>query len=217
MLYSRKNTPPKTDIPDDVYVSVGIPRPYIPAQIEDYIGDEDVIKILSRYVGNIHQEFEDGVNLFLYGENGKGKTYLSSIILREAMCHWYKVKRITLKRWIDLKLTPRSNIDEDVWDELRQVNTAEFLCIDEVGKESDTKNDINISLFEELLKFREEKGLPTILCSNLIPQHIEAKYGATISSLIGQSIKIELVGGDMRPEVFKKRKGVQLLFDEEEV
>jgi DNA replication protein DnaC len=215
VLVGRRNAEIKNDIPDEVYVAVGIPRNYIPAQLEDYTGDDKTVSILKSYIKNIHQEFDDGVNLYIFGENGKGKTYLSSIVLREAMRRWYKVKRITLTRWIALKLTSQGNLSDEVWNEIRQVNNAEFLCVDEVGKESDTKSDINISIFEELLKFREERGYPTIICSNLAPKFIEEKYGATINSLVSQSVCIKLVGGDMRPEVFRQKKGVQLLMGDE--
>ena len=61
------------------------------------------------------------------------------------------------------------------------------------------------------MKYREEKGLPTIICTNLPLEDIKTRYGNTIYSLVMQSVRLEMIGDDLRNEVFKKRGAIALL------
>jgi hypothetical protein len=56
------------------------------------------------------------------------------------------------------------------------------------------------------LRYREDKGYVTIICTNLKPSVIEDKYGASVSSIIkGNMTPIKLEGQDKREEEFKER------------
>lgn len=215
MFFSRRETPPRNSLSSTNLSRIGVPRLFFDCEVDDFVGDDEVKGIIERYVNNIHDMFSDCVNLTFYGSNGSGKTFLTSLILKNAYYFRYTAKRITLKRYIDLKFMPSDQKDDAVWEEIRTVDNSEFLVVDEVGKEPNTKNDGNISVFEELLKYREEKGFPTILCTNLTLENLKEKYGSTVHSLVTQSVCLEMDGGDMRREVFENRKGVSILFDED--
>jgi len=214
MFLSRREVAPREVLSSSNLSRIGVPRLFFNSEIDDFVGDESIKTLMERYVNNIHDMFDDCVNLTFYGSNGSGKTFITSLVLKNAYYYRYSAKRITLKRYIDLKFMPSVQKDSDVWEEINSVDNAEFLVIDEVGKEPNTKNDGNISVLEELLKYREEKGFPTIICTNLILADLKQKYGSTIHSLVTQSICLEMDGDDMRSEVFGKRKGVSILFDE---
>ena len=50
-------------------------------------------------------------------------------------------------------------------------------------------------------KFREDRGLPTIICTNLTPKDVKEKFGNSIISLIqGNMTPYKLVGIDRRTE-----------------
>jgi hypothetical protein len=66
------------------------------------------------------------------------------------------------------------------------------------------------------MKYREERGLPVIVCTNLNLDDIKKKYGSTFYSMIDQSLKLEMRGNDKRKDVFKHRRGVAILLGEEE-
>lgn len=216
MHFSRRETSPREILSSKNLSRIGVPRLFFDCEVEDFEGEDHIKKLIQRYCNNIHDMFEDSVNLTFYGSNGNGKTFLTSLILKNAYYFRYTAKRITLKRYIDLKFMPSIQKDSDIWEEINAVDNAEFLVIDEVGKEPNTKNGGSVSVFEELMKYREELGYPTIICTNLNLDDIKEKYGTTLSSMIGQSVRIEMVGDDMRNTTFKRRNGVSILFDEEE-
>ena len=69
--------------------------------------------------------------------------------------------------------------------------------LEEVGKEIDSK--ITKPILEDLLRYREEKGLVTIICTNLTIKDLEDLYGASIMSLIkGNMTPIKITGKDRR-------------------
>ena len=73
----------------------------------------------------------------------------------------------------------------------------EFMVIDEVGKETETK--YSNSIFEDLLRVREEKELPTILCTNYSATDFQNRYDSSITSLVrGNTIPVRAVGKDNR-------------------
>lgn len=57
-----------------------------------------------------------------------------------------------------------------------------------------------------LLKYGEDKGLPTIICTNLDLSSIHDRYGETVYSLIENSYSVEMLHEDMRWGSFKAKK-----------
>lgn len=213
MLYSRREIPPRETLSTRSLSLIGIPRLFHDSEIEDYTGDENVKTLMQRYVANIHDMFADCVNLTFLGNNGNGKTFLSSLLLKNAYRYNYSARRIIFSSYIGLNFK-REKTELDILS-IENTHNVEFLVIDEIGKEVDLASKSNVSLLEELLKYREEKGLPTILCSNLTKESILQKYGETIFSLITQSKILTLPDGDVRSKNFRERKGVRLLSGED--
>ena len=139
----------------------------------------------------------------MYGSNGTGKTSIASIIIKEAYKHRYTAKRMT---WVDyMTLYTRAwgcnnfELKMHTEDVIKDIKDREFLVLEEIGKEQDNK--LAMTLLEDLLRHREDKGFPTIICTNLAPKSVVERYGASIESLIkGNMTPIKLVGKDNRKE-----------------
>lgn len=214
MLLTRREISPRETLSSKILSLIGIPRLFHESEIEDYTGDETIRDIMERYVENIHDMYEDCVNLTFLGNNGNGKTFLSSLLLKNAYRFNYSAKRIVFSSFLSLNFK-KEKTETDILS-IDNTHNVEFLVIDEIGKEVSLNSGANISLLEELLKYREEKGLPTILCSNLTEDVIIQKYGETIYSLITQSMILTLPDGDVRNKNFKQRKGTKILYGEDE-
>lgn len=211
---TRREVKPRETLSQTNLSRIGIPRLFFDAEIDDYHSEGADYKILRNYVKYIHDMFEDCVNLTLYGSNGSGKTFVTSIILKNAYRYYYSAKRTTFTYFMSISFKPDKAEDDKEY--LRQVFESEFLVIDELGKENNLKTLANISLLENLMKYREEKGLPTIICTNFTLEGIKEKYGDTIHSLVMQSVRLEMIGNDLRNEVFKKRGAIALLQGDDE-
>ncbi len=206
--------PPRTKLNPKNLSRRGIPRLFFNATINQYNIDPEIKDIFSRYLDNLDQMYEDNVGLMLYGTNGSGKTYLSSLVVKEAYRLRYSSFRVTLQEFINLQFQKN---DLDVFERLQDLIFADFLVIDEVGKEIAPKSNFNVIVLEELLRQRETSGKPTILCTNL-PLEGEGglyqQYGKSIKSLIeGCFVKIKFTGKDFRYDVVNERKAIKILFE----
>lgn len=170
---------------------------------------EKIIDYIIDYVKHIPENFDNNKGIFLYGSNGTGKSFIASLIVKYAYIFRYTSKRCTYmeyineytKMWGTKDINQREELEELFY---RNYKSVEFLCLEELGKEIDSK--VNLNILEDLLRYREERGLVTIICTNLEPKIIAEKYGNSINSLIkGNCTPIKLVGTDNRMNVFKER------------
>ena len=145
-------------------------------------------------------------------------TFLSSLIVKEGYRLRYKTVLITMQGLIDLYFKP--NKTEEDWERIKMIREADFLVIDELGKENFTKTGSNINLLEETLRNAVTKGQVVIICTNL-PLEGEGglyhQYGASIKSLIdGSFVKLEFDNSDYRPIHLNKKRAIKLLRGEED-
>ena len=190
----------------------GIPSEYVKATLGDFQLEEALNDFFTKYLTNIELMFDDNVSLILYGKNGNGKTWLSSLIVKEAYIYRFSSFRVTLQSFIDMHFRKG---EEEYRDKLNKIISADFLVIDEVGKETFAKNQFNIIVLEELLRQRETLGKPTVICTNL-PLNgdggLFSQYGNSIKSLVeGNYVPIEFNSDDHRRSITKKKQGIQLL------
>ena len=168
-----------------------------------------VIDYVKKYINNLDFAFDNNVGLFFFGANGVGKSTLASLIIREAYRWRYRCKRCTFTDYVnELSKTweaPKiGHWGEDDAESLFYHNykAVDFLVIEELGKEN--LNDMMIRSLEDLLRYREERGLPTIICSNLDTKLLEDRYGASVFSLlVGNFQPIKVVGEDLRQQINK--------------
>lgn len=195
--------PIRTTLSNKNLINMGVPKALLDLSLEDLDLNEKILDYVQGYIDNIDNSFKYNKGLFLYGSNGTGKTSIASIIIKEAYKHRYTAKRMT---WVDyMTLYTRAwgcnnfELKMHAEDVIKDIKDREFLVLEEIGKEQDNK--LAMTLLEDLLRHREDKGFPTIICTNLAPKSVVERYGASIESLIkGNMTPIKLVGKDNRKE-----------------
>jgi DNA replication protein DnaC len=71
------------------------------------------------------------------------------------------------------------------------------LVLDDLGKE--LSSDYNVAGFDELLRSRYDKGLPTIVTTNLTREQWGRKYGEAMGSFVYEAFNRVIIGSkDLR-------------------
>ena len=206
--------PIRTTLSNKNLIRRGVPKQLLDVTLGDLDDFNDpnrreVVNYIKNYVKNIPSNFDNNQGIMLYGSNGVGKSFIATIIVKYAYAFRYTSKRCTFMEYINeyTRMWGCKNPQEkEELEELfyRNYKAVEFLCLEEIGKELDTK--LSPTVLEDLLRFREERGLVTIICTNLNPPDLRDKYGNSIISLIkGNCTPIKLVGTDNRQAVFRER------------
>lgn len=188
---------------------IGIPKRFHNVTLDDFkdYNDNDLVDLrtfVGEYIDNIDDNFANGRGIYFCGANGVGKTMLSSIIVKEAYRHRYTSKRVTFAEYVTRYTAmwgaknpdEKEGLEEEFYNRYKAV---EFLVLEEVGKELDTKAVRPI--LEDLLRYREDEGLVTIMCTNISPEQFKEIYGNSIFSLVrGGTTYVEIDGADRRKE-----------------
>ena len=191
-------------------IMMGVPKKFCDKSIEDFDtfskkSLKQVRSFVKEYLDKLCENIEDGNGICFMGSNGVGKSFLSCIILKEAYRHRYSCRRVTFSTYINAyteswgaSKDDREVLEQDLLDKYKGV---EFLVLEEIGKEIDSK--IAKPILEDLLRYREEHGLTTIICTNLTPVALKETYGSSICSLINGNMTVIIIDGDdRRQEVF---------------
>lgn len=182
---------------------MGIPVMYQGATWKDFnFSSEQLEKLFKGYTENCDAMFRDCVNILLYGSNGVGKTFSSSIILQYCYANYYSCRLLTFKDLISRTFNKQ---------DMSGIINAEFVVIDELGAEVSLKSEAEKSLLEDFLKQRFAKGLPTIICTNLDLDELRRRYGNTFYSMMSEFVKVRIVGEDGRRDSFRKKEALKFL------
>lgn len=204
--------PVRDDVGKQSLVMMGVPKKFCDKTIEDFKtyrkkSLSDVKNFVVDYLNDITDNIEEGRGICFIGSNGVGKSFLSCIILKEAYRHRYSCRRVTFSSYIGAyteswgaSKNDRDVLEQDLLDKYKGV---EFLVLEEIGKEIDSK--IAKPILEDLLRYREEHGLVTLICANLTPDTLKDLYGASVCSLINGNMTVIIIDGeDRRMEVFNE-------------
>ena len=203
--------PLRSDLSRDSLIMMGVPKKFCNKTIKDFdtFGKKTLKQIkgfVSDYIDNLDDNVEENNGICFIGSNGVGKSFLSCIILKEMYRHRYSCRRVTFSSYISpyteswgSTKSERDVIEQDLLDKYKGV---EFLVLEEIGKEIDSK--IAKPILEDLLRYREEHGLVTIICCNMNLEEFKSQYENSICSIIaGTQTIIKIVGKDRRQEVFE--------------
>lgn len=202
--------PLRDNVSNDSLIMMGVPKKFCNKTLSDFdtFGKKSLKQIkefVEDYLTYLDDNVEENNGICFIGSNGVGKSFLSCIILKEMYRHRYSCRRVTFSAYISAYTESwgaskgeRDVIEQDLLDKYKGV---EFLVLEEIGKEIDSK--IAKPILEDLLRYREEHGLVTIICTNLTPNTIKELYGASICSLINGNMTVILIDSeDKRQEVF---------------
>ena len=202
--------PLRREISNESLVMMGVPRRFCNKTIEDFntYGKKSLSSIkefVEDYINDLDTNVEENRGICFIGSNGVGKSLLSCIILKEMYKHRYSCRRVTFSSYISAyteswgaNKSEKDVIESELYEKYKGV---EFLVLEEIGKEIDSK--IAKPILEDLLRYREEHGLVTIICTNLTPVTLKELYGASVCSLINGNMTVIVIDSeDKRQEVF---------------
>ena len=190
---------------DSMVKVIGIPRKFIRASVEDIFDDtpsrKELKEFIREYLAKLDEYFVDGKGLYMYGSNGVGKTFISSLILKEAYRRRYSCHRLSFMEYCTMytRVWDARGLDEkeEMEVELYEYKDAEFLVLEEIGK--GVENSVTVPILEDLLRHREDIGAVTIFATNLSPATMKEQYGNSIYSLVtGNCIPIKIEDVDHR-------------------
>ena len=203
--------PLRKEVSSKSLIMMGVPRRFCDKTIKDYntYSKQSLVSIkrfVKDYIINLENNMKECRGICFIGSNGVGKSFLSCIILKEVYKHRYSCRRITFSSYITAyteswgaSKSEKDVIESELFEKYKGV---EFLVLEEIGKEIDSK--IAKPILEDLLRYREENGLVTIICTNLTPSTLKEIYGASICSLINGNMTVIVIDSeDKRQEVFK--------------
>lgn len=197
--------PMRPAVSESSLILMGVPKHFCKVTLDDfkeYPEVREVKKFVKEYIDNLYDNMEENRGIFFCGSNGVGKSMLSCIILKEAYRRRYSCRRVTFSQYIGYYTEAWNVKDKKEKDALEsdfyeQYKGVEFLVLEEIGKEIDSK--IAKPILEDLLRYREEHGLVTIICCNLDLPEFKNLYGNSICSLVnGNETIIKIVGKDRR-------------------
>lgn len=143
-----------------------------------------------------HSDFKKNI-IFLSGEVGTGKTYLTRAMANELIEQGKIVKLVTAFQMSRDFKEYRSTYNETILDKYL---SCEFLFIDDLGTEVIYKNS-TIEFLYQILNERQMRKLCTIITSNLDLAEIRDRYDERIFSRIANretSITVNLKNEDLR-------------------
>ena len=176
--------------------------------------------IVVPYVKKIPRAHDIGAGLFLYGDNGCGKTiFLSWILSRIARSGLYTCYYTTMPQLAkDIGTTWKSDVAAK---RLQYYQTSDFVVIDELGKEKSKLGDSFARVeLERWVKNRFDNKQPTLYASNCSPTDLadapeNGGYGQTVMSVISGRCKvIGMEPGDFRQQGLRDEVGHEMGWDD---
>ena len=159
-----------------------------------YAYDEKVLEkmranvaMAKNYVKNFAKSKD---NLLLIGSTGTGKTHISTAIARELIHKGYDVIYDSTQNIVsDFEADRFKSSYGNYESKSEKYLDCQLLIIDDLGTEF--TNQFTVSALYNLLNTRQNKGLPTIISTNLSPDELARKYEDRIySRIIGSGCKV---------------------------
>ena len=139
-------------------------------------------------------------SLVFFGSAGTGKTFLSSAIARETIERGNSVQYVSAYEFNSAMLSVHTSPLAEREYKLNDYLTSDLLVIDDLGTEPMLKN-VTLEYLLLVLEERTNKGLCTLITTNLSPSRLLNRYGERIYSRLAskQTSRIfEFKGNDLR-------------------
>lgn len=157
---------------------------------------ENAVSECHKFIDEFDNNFS---NLFLYGDTGVGKTFLSNCVAKELLDRGHSVIYFTAFQLFDIleKNAFHHNTDEDMITAHQNIFDCDLLIIDDLGTEM--PNSFTISQLFLCLNERILRKKSTIISTNLpISQMAQTYSERTFSRITSNYIMIKLFGDDIR-------------------
>lgn len=176
----------------------GIGQDYWSCDFTNYQGPAQAAEKTKRYLTKLGQMKDEGVGLMWTGPFGPGKTTLAMITAKYLLRAGWNVQCTSLGDIVEAIQNSWSEADagEPVLERYRR---ADFLFIDDVGKEHRGQSGFVQTVFDNLIRTRTQHRLPTFITTNHTKSELEDTYGGSVVSLLeGKIIPIVVNGRDIR-------------------
>lgn len=165
--------------------------------ISPYENIKFIKRQLKKYIDNFENKNQ---NIYIFGDVGRGKTYLLNSIAKEILDRNYSVLYMTSSSIFKF-LNDYNWVFEEArakhQDQFDFILNCDLLIIDDLGSEASTKNDAS-NLFE-VVNSRMIAEKPIIFSTNYDESMLEDMYGPRIfSRIVGNSKVYEIFGEDLR-------------------
>lgn len=166
--------------------------------ISPYENMQYIIGGVKKFVNNF--AYETG-NIYIYGDVGRGKTFLINSIAKEILDRNFSVVYMTstkLFKFLNDYLYAFEDRRENLEEKYRLIFDSDLLIIDDLGAEASRQADKS-NLFD-VVNERMNAGKPIIFSSNLDEEALQEIYGPRIfSRIMGNNSRIyEIFGEDLR-------------------
>lgn len=138
-------------------------------------------------------------NLLLIGNTGTGKTHISTAIAKEVITRGFDVLYDSAQNIIsDFEADKfKSGYTSQYEPKADKYLECDLLIIDDLGTEF--VNQFTVSCLYNLINTRKNRGLSTIISTNLSSEELKAKYEGRISSrIMGEYTVLPFLGRDYR-------------------
>jgi len=174
--------------------------------------DRRVMETIRKYSHHLKVAREMGMGLLLIGKVGTGKTGLIYLILKR-LWELFIVNRVAYKKFAATNIEEMVGIYTQGWynnEECREfsegIQKADFLIIDDIGKEFRGKTGLTQSVLDSVIRYRVNWKLPTIMTSNISQKGLREIYGeALVSVMLEDVIILNFKGEDYRKKKIKKQ------------
>lgn len=181
----------------------GVPDKYMRytwADTEGLLADNpSALTTVSDYAIEHEIHLALGRSLILHGSQaGTGKTLLSLLLLKRLLSLGYDGFFTTFPDFLDYWTGGWRDEDEKSWF-VRRIRNAEFLVIDDIGKEMRGRFQVAEASLDAVVRSRVANLLPTIITMNLTVEELAHDYSPYILSLAQESSTIiEMRGNGYR-------------------
>lgn len=194
-------------------VSVGVPRKYVADKWNwDTCVNESFVTECKNYASNFVNNYMDGMGLYFYGSQGRGKSTMESLIAKDVVglinpdtCKRFSVAFFIFEELVQISLnSTKDRLARTKLDNI--IAKTDLLIIDNIGSETGLGNESkhNVRLLEYILRQRDNACLPVIISSNFEPDELSKHYSDTVQDFITQNCEKIFVSGNN----FRKREDV---------
>ena len=140
---------------------------------------------------------ESSRNLFLYGDTGVGKTFLSNCIAKELINRSFSVLYLSAFELFDPLAKSKFDKDEDAAEMNEHIFDCDLLIIDDLGTE--LPNSFTVSQLFLCINERLVRRKSTIISTNLSLESLVETYSErTFSRITSNYTILKLTGDDIR-------------------
>lgn len=189
----------------------GIPRKYLNStwNWEGLNNNRESTEKVKQYATDFKNYYYDGKGLYIYGQQGRGKSLLESLVAREVAAlinddhgKHFRVIFMIYEELVQLSHQARSDLKaKELLSKI--IGKSDLLIVDNIGSETGSR-EYNTKLLEFILRKRDNDNVPSIISSNYTPEQLKQAYSDTVHDFIKQNCEYVLVQG----ENFRKKDSV---------